>query len=1107
LGYVDLYVNTGTDESPVFDSAGESIYSAGYDYKATVEIVDWNNDGTNDLLVGRKDPYISDPNSPGNLLDGTNLLATGSYSHPVVFDWNRDGKKDLLIGNSVGNIRFYRNVGTDASPLFDGYENLMAGGTIIDVGSQARPEIVDWDGDGYADLLVGGRDGKVLLFRAIPLVNLAIPAAIEGDGFLSNYGSVSLRSPATSNIVVTLNSQDTSELTVPSSVTITEGNTNAFFDLTIIEDSDLDGSQAAVVTAEAGLSLGTHRSRATVHDNEATTITVDIPASTTEGAGALPGQGRVTLGLAPDTDIVVSLASDDTSELTTDDYVIVPAGQSTAAFDLTVIDDTEIDYTQSATITAHVENWTDGLDSIIVNDNENTNLVVNIPSLIGEGDGVITAAGKVSISGTLPFPLAVTLGSDDLSELTVPATVIIPAGSTSNLFELTVLDDSDSDGVQVVNVTASSAGFILDSDSTVVADNEIDHFTFSAIATNQIASVPFNITITARDINADAGWYQGSASLTGTGNSGSLPVQPATLAFSNGIWSGSASIEAVDAGVTLSVSDGSGHNGTSTTFDIEPGSDPVIFEWDTIPSPQYAGVPIPVKIAARDDNGYLVPSFLDTVDIGGIFASDAEAQIGEGEGVTMSTVYTSYADARSQIIYLKSEIGGAGRIDALALNVSKKPSITMHNWTIRMKHTALDEYPETGASLESNGWTIVYQADETITSTGWVKFEFSTPFIYDGTNNLMIDISHNNTTWGGWGQVKCTGAYGDPTRCVWSYAQYREHGYPLEWAGSYPVIYGSFSVPDLKLSIEQTVAVLPTESGNFSDGQWSGAVAVLNAGTGVVLSAVGAGVSGDTSPFDVIESDIVIFGNGIPVISGDITPDTASGTDFGEVTSSAAHAFTISNLSGSIALDLTGIPHVKLVDPTGFFRLGQDSASPIAPGGTSTFVVVYEPISRGVHSATVTVVSTSAFIPEYSFVVQGVRPDVSQFTTNHSIPYSWLNSYDSSWTNDAEAEVMFDHDGDGYTTWQEYWCGTDPNNSNSLLKIDSIYMQGNSVRVEWQHDNPAAELRPIAIYSCSNLNGGAWEYAGEKNPADGTNTWLDTPAQQLFYRLVVTNTP
>ncbi|OVE76401.1 hypothetical protein BVX97_01035 [bacterium E08(2017)] len=133
--------------------------------------------------------------------------------------------------------------------------------------------------------------------------------------------------------------------------------------------------------------------------------------------------------------------------------------------------------------------------------------------------------------------------------------------------------------------------------------------------------------------------------------------------------------------------------------------------------------------------------------------------------------------------------------------------------------------------------------------------------------------------------------------------------------------------------------------------------------------------------------------------------------------------------------------------------------------------------------------------------------DIGPVTTNHAVPHSWLNSYNPSWTNDAEAAVMQDQDGDGYTTWEEYWCGTDPNNSNSLLKIDSVYMVGQLVCVEWQHVSPDSALPPVAIYTCSNLNSGTWEYAGDKSPSHGINNWQHDASQQIFYKLVVTNTP
>ena len=54
----------------------------------------------------------------------------------------------------------------------------------------------------------------------------------------------------------------------------------------------------------------------------------------------------------------------------------------------------------------------------------------------------------------------------------------------------------------------------------------------------------------------------------------------------------------------------------------------------------------------------------------------------------------------------------------------------MNNWTIRMKHTSLSAY--TSYLWESSGWTVVYQTNLNVTASGWVKFQLTTPFDYNG---------------------------------------------------------------------------------------------------------------------------------------------------------------------------------------------------------------------------------------------------------------------------------------------------------------------------------------------------------------------------------------
>jgi len=64
----------------------------------------------------------------------------------------------------------------------------------------------------------------------------------------------------------------------------------------------------------------------------------------------------------------VNLVSSDPSKLTVPSSVVISNGQSSALFNLTVLDDTLIDGPQVVTVTAHVPGWTDGFSSMTILD-------------------------------------------------------------------------------------------------------------------------------------------------------------------------------------------------------------------------------------------------------------------------------------------------------------------------------------------------------------------------------------------------------------------------------------------------------------------------------------------------------------------------------------------------------------------------------------------------------------------------------------------------------------------------------------------------------------------------------------------------------------------
>jgi sialate O-acetylesterase len=263
---------------------------------------------------------------------------------------------------------------------------------------------------------------------------LSLPAvATEGDGVLVGNGSVTLSAVQETNAVVTLASLNTGKVTVPASVTILAGQLSATFDVTIVDDTVMNGPQTAIITATAR-GLGLDAGGISVQDNDSG-VMVTAPPITTEGVGTI--QGTVTISDAQTVPVTVELSSSDTTAVQVPAGVVIPAGQTSAPFTITVVDDNKIDGTQTATLTARVQGWRDGNASIAVLDNVlsaltwggNGNGIWTNPDEDGDwqaatytnGDNVTfndTATGTIIVSGGTVNPGNITVNSTNKNYIT-----------------------------------------------------------------------------------------------------------------------------------------------------------------------------------------------------------------------------------------------------------------------------------------------------------------------------------------------------------------------------------------------------------------------------------------------------------------------------------------------------------------------------------------------------------------------------------------------------------------------------------------------------------------------------------------------------------------
>ncbi|MEQ9406776.1 MAG: choice-of-anchor D domain-containing protein [Fuerstiella sp.] len=122
------------------------------------------------------------------------------------------------------------------------------------------------------------------------------------------------------------------------------------------------------------------------------------------------------------------------------------------------------------------------------------------------------------------------------------------------------------------------------------------------------------------------------------------------------------------------------------------------------------------------------------------------------------------------------------------------------------------------------------------------------------------------------------------------------------------------------------------------------------------------------------EPEIHITGLGNAIPDGDTTPSSTDDTDFGSVTlvgGSNANTFTINN-TGTAALNLTGgSPLVAITGDTSDFIVTSLPTASIAPGGSTTFEITFDPTVTGLRTAMVSIANDDGDENPYTFNIQG----------------------------------------------------------------------------------------------------------------------------------------
>ena len=125
--------------------------------------------------------YNWTPQFYGMIEGDSKLLYTRSFARSQLrfVDIDNDGDDDLFVGKADGRIAFFINQGDFSDPLFklqtedfvviheglDKQNNPTLLETVLDVGNNAAPEFADIDDDGDFDLFIGSKDGHIFHYE------------------------------------------------------------------------------------------------------------------------------------------------------------------------------------------------------------------------------------------------------------------------------------------------------------------------------------------------------------------------------------------------------------------------------------------------------------------------------------------------------------------------------------------------------------------------------------------------------------------------------------------------------------------------------------------------------------------------------------------------------------------------------------------------------------------------------------------------------------------------------------------------------------------------------------------------------------------------------
>jgi PKD repeat protein len=174
--------------------------------------------------------------------------------------------------------------------------------------------------------------------------------------------------------------------------------------------------------------------------------------------------------------VTIELASSDTKAATVPASVMIPAGQTFVVVPVTAVDNDLLEGTKSVTLTATAAGYAPAAIGLTVTDHETIRAEFS-DDVIREDAAPGSTTLTLSRSNTnTSLPLVVTVSGNAPRRISLPTSIVIPAGSNQVRIAVDPIDDNIAQAPLTLDYRFTAAGYVADERSLKVLDDEPPRF-------------------------------------------------------------------------------------------------------------------------------------------------------------------------------------------------------------------------------------------------------------------------------------------------------------------------------------------------------------------------------------------------------------------------------------------------------------------------------------------------------------------------------------------------------------------------------------------------------------------------------------------------------